>query len=358
MAVKVNPALIKEIKKYGAFDISACFNCGNCTAICPLSKEDISFPRKMIRLVQIGNEKEVLSSIEPWMCYYCGECSSTCPRQAYPGEFMMSLRRYLISKYDITGVSEMFYKYPFIQNILVVLLFVISFFLFLNYKGDFQKLAAVIEFAFPVYVTAAIGGYVYKMYKHTIIDKFKKFVLSFNLSNIKETIYHGLTQINFIGCSEKDYIRWIAHLLVMTAYILTLIISNLHLLEPLKKHYTFTDIQTYLVLYAGFGIVAGGFIMMIRRFFKKVQSSIFSHSTDWLFVIMLFMIGLTLLSTIVANILLGPDSYIVNILYKLNIAIEIAWIVVIVPFTKWIHIFFRPLAIYLYNLRREKLQTL
>lgn len=354
MSVKVDPEIIKEIKKYGAFDISACFNCGNCTAICPLSNEDLSFPRKIIRLVQIGNKKEIISSLEPWMCYYCGECSSTCPRQAYPGEFMMSIRRYLISVYDITGISKIFYMKPIIQNIVVILIFFISFFIFMNYKGDFQQLVGIIESSFPIYVSIAIVFYVYNMYKHTIFDRFKKLYLSFSISNIRKTIYHGLTQINFIGCSEKDYTRWIAHLLVMSAYILMLIISNLHVFEPLKKRYTFADIQTYLVFYSGFGIVIGGLIMIVRRLFKKVPSSMFSHSTDWLFVIMLFVIGLTLLFTMISNMILGPNSSVVNLLYKLNIAVEISWISVVVPFTKWIHIFFRPMAIYLYNLKKEK----
>jgi len=352
--MKVNTKLLKEVKEYGSFDISACFNCGNCTAVCPLSKEDSSFPRKMIRYAQIGAEKEIESSLEPWMCYYCGECSDTCPRQAYPGEFMMSLRRYLISKYDVTGISRFFYKFPWVQNLLVIFSFAFSLIFFLNYSGDFQELAAKIEMAFPVYVTLAIIGYVFTMYRKTIFEKAKKFLVSFDFSNIKETLIHGLTQKNFTGCSDTDWTRYIAHLLVMSGYTLTLIISNLHLLEPLKKQYNFTSIETLLVFYAGFAVIAGGAIMMIRRIVKKVQSSKFSHSTDWLFVVMLFLIGATTLATHISNIILGSESQIVSLLYKINIAVEIAWIIVVVPFTKWIHIFFRPMAVYLYNLKKEK----
>lgn len=352
--MKFNPDFLKEVKKYGAFDISKCFNCGNCTAICPLSKEDSSFPRKMIRYAQIGAEKEIEASLEPWMCYYCGECSNTCPRQAYPGEFMMSLRRYLISKYDITGISKFFYRFPWIQNVLTIGVFAVSLTFFLNYKGDFQSLAAKIELAFPIYVTGAIIAYLFTFYRKTIVDKAKKFVLSFDFSNIKETLIHGLTQKNFVACSDADLTRWISHLLVMSGYVMTLIISNLHLLEPLKIDYSIFDIRTLMVFYASFGILVGGFLMIFRRIEKKVPSSKFSHSTDWLFVIMLFLIGISTLSTHIANMLVGSSSEIVALLYKINIAIEMAWIVIVVPFTKWIHIFFRPAAIYFYNLKREK----
>jgi len=44
--LKINPEFVNGLKKFGAVDINACYNCGNCTAICPLSDEDNSFPRK------------------------------------------------------------------------------------------------------------------------------------------------------------------------------------------------------------------------------------------------------------------------------------------------------------------------
>jgi ferredoxin len=111
MSIPVNPHLLDEIKKYGAFDISACFNCGNCTAVCPLSENGASFPRKMIRFGQIGVKSEILKAKEPWLCYYCAECSETCPRQAEPGEYMASLRRYQIATLDVTGLGKLMYKH-------------------------------------------------------------------------------------------------------------------------------------------------------------------------------------------------------------------------------------------------------
>ena len=39
---------------FGAFDIDACFNCGNCTAVCPLSEADASLPAAHDPLGQLG----------------------------------------------------------------------------------------------------------------------------------------------------------------------------------------------------------------------------------------------------------------------------------------------------------------
>lgn len=111
MTIKVNPKVLDDIRKYGAFDISACFNCGNCTAVCPLSEGDASFPRKMIRYGQIGAREEIIKAKEPWLCYYCAECSETCPRQAEPGEYMAAVRRYQIASLDPTGLGKLMYKH-------------------------------------------------------------------------------------------------------------------------------------------------------------------------------------------------------------------------------------------------------
>jgi ferredoxin len=112
VAIEVEPGFIDEAARYGAFDIKACFNCGNCTAVCPLSEEGASFPRRLIRLGQIGAREAILNAPEPWLCYYCGECSETCPRQAEPGEYLASLRRYQIASLDPTGLGSLLYRSP------------------------------------------------------------------------------------------------------------------------------------------------------------------------------------------------------------------------------------------------------
>ena len=110
MATRVDPNLLAELKAYGAVGIEKCFNCGNCTAICPLTSDDYPFPRNMIRMTQIGLKDELSQSLDPWLCYYCGECSETCPKGAEPGETMMAARRWLTAQYDWTGLSGKVYK--------------------------------------------------------------------------------------------------------------------------------------------------------------------------------------------------------------------------------------------------------
>ncbi len=112
MTALADLGLYPELQQYGATDMSACFSCGNCTAICPLSENDATFPRRMIRYAQVGMKDALLSSKELWSCYHCGECSDSCPTQADPGEFMAAARRYAIASYDVTGLARLMYLRP------------------------------------------------------------------------------------------------------------------------------------------------------------------------------------------------------------------------------------------------------
>lgn len=110
MEEKVNPKLVSDIRQFGRFDVSGCFNCASCTVICPSSDSRSPFPRRSMRYATLGLKNSLRSDLEPWLCYYCGDCSTTCPREAEPGESMMTLRRYLTVLYDWTGLSGKLYR--------------------------------------------------------------------------------------------------------------------------------------------------------------------------------------------------------------------------------------------------------
>ena len=121
-ATTLDLGLYPEIQRYGAADISACFSCGTCTASCPLSQTDSTFPRRIIRYAQLGMKDALLSSKELWSCYQCGECAETCPTQADPSEFMAATRRYAIASYDRTRIARTMYTQPVVAISFAVLL--------------------------------------------------------------------------------------------------------------------------------------------------------------------------------------------------------------------------------------------
>jgi heterodisulfide reductase subunit C len=139
--------LYPELQRYGATDISACFSCGTCTASCPLSQTDSTFPRRIIRYAQLGMKDALLSSKELWSCYQCGECAETCPTQADPSEFMAATRRYAIASYDRTRIARTMYTRPVVATGLAVLLAAFfALFMFSFHGPQSSESLAIFEF--------------------------------------------------------------------------------------------------------------------------------------------------------------------------------------------------------------------
>ena len=122
MTAQVDAGLYADLKRFGAADVSACFSCGTCTAICPLSDGDATFPRRIIRYAQVGMKDQLLSSKELWSCYQCAECTDSCPTGAGPSEFMAATRRYAIASYDKTRLARTMYLHPVVGTLIALAL--------------------------------------------------------------------------------------------------------------------------------------------------------------------------------------------------------------------------------------------
>lgn len=78
----LDPNFKYEISKVpGGENILSCFQCGTCSAVCPVSAKDERYdPRKIIRMALLGMRKEVLSSDFLWLCSTCYSCHERCPQ--------------------------------------------------------------------------------------------------------------------------------------------------------------------------------------------------------------------------------------------------------------------------------------
>jgi heterodisulfide reductase subunit C len=94
-AIKSDPTLLAEVRKFGEFNTNACYQRGSCTISGDLIGDFVSFPRRTIRYILLGLKKLLLGSLDPWLCCSCGNCSATCARQKELGEPMLTLQRYI-----------------------------------------------------------------------------------------------------------------------------------------------------------------------------------------------------------------------------------------------------------------------
>jgi heterodisulfide reductase subunit C len=56
-----------------------CLACGTCSSGCPLTGVSGFDPRKIVRMVLLGRDRELIESKLPWLCTLCGKCEHACP---------------------------------------------------------------------------------------------------------------------------------------------------------------------------------------------------------------------------------------------------------------------------------------
>ncbi len=371
MAERVDANLVYEVEKFGKGAWNDCFHCGNCTATCPLTEQGFLFPRKSYSDIQMGLKDSLTSSIEPWLCYYCGDCSTKCPRDANPAETMMILRRYLTAVYDWTGLSKKFYTSHWLEfvAILVIGTIVTLMFTVLNPNGIVTSLnpegGVKLNEMFPVHwvhlgdmiMAAGIGGLLitnilHMWYLVILRDKSIKIPFKSYILGVKDLIIHFSTQKRFNKCDDKKY--WFSHWFLMTSYVImfTMIVGFLPWFQTEKIHAWFHP-QRILGYYATLGLFVGLFYFFKGRIKRDKQIFKFSHLSDWLFIILLF---LTTLSGILLHFFrINGMPYQTYYMYIIHMAVLVPMLVIEVPFSKWSHLAYRPFTVYFSYLKKTAL---
>ncbi len=339
---KVNPEFANDLAKYGVEDFTACFNCGNCTAICSLSTNESSFPREMIRYSSLGLEDEISASLKPWGCYYCGECSVECPRKANPGELMMTLRKWLSVKYDWTGLSGLFYKYlpVTITAMILILAGVIVFADSVGFDldkmlhfGHWFEMSAIAAVFVSIFIPNLSRMWYFTVIKPKIKVRFKTYFTA-----LGDLFVHMFTQKRARDCDD-NYFRWLEHLVLVFSYLL-LLFTTVFL--------NWFETENIFIIILGY--IESAFIFIITvdfindRLKKKIALAKHSQPSDWFFVIWLLLMGLSAFGVrlfIDLNIL--KNNY---WMYLFHLTVLAQWAIIIVPFGKWTHFLYRSFAMY------------
>jgi quinone-modifying oxidoreductase subunit QmoC len=371
MSTRVDPSLLDEIKTYGAVSPEACFNCGNCTAICPLTDDEHPFPRGTVRLLQMGLRDRLLENTDPWLCYYCGDCTRTCPKGAEPAETMMAARRWLTAQYDRSGLgAELYTSERAVFRLIAryVLLTLIVFVIYHLITGFDRIVTARVElntFA-PVMLVWAfvlvhftllamrLGTNAWNMARRIMRSTAEtvSIPVSVYASEFKTFVVHFLTQKRWRDCNETDRSRWLKHVLLVSGYVTMLV-----LVVPLLWWFQTDNIyplyhpQRWLGYYATIALVYGASEILIGRYRKREEIHRFSHPTDWLFPSFILVGAVT--GILVHIFRYAGWAWPTYIIYVIHLMAMFAMLDTEVGIGKWTHLVYRPLALYLEAVKRR-----
>ena len=366
MSTRLDPQLLHEFKEYGAIGVEKCFNCGNCTAICPLASDEYNFPRDVIRRVQIGQKERLIESLDPWLCYYCGDCSETCPKGAEPGETMMAARRWLTAQYDWTGLARKFYTSLTWELGSIALVGLLVVWIIAMFHGPLVTDRVELNTFAPIHIVhladwIMAGALVFfittnvlRMYWLTMRKSELQIPFKLYITEAWQLILHGLTQKRWATCAEDETdekaknskrTSWIIHMLLASGYALMLVLIVFFLSWfQTDNIYPLYHPQRWLGYYATIVLLLGAGRALWGRIKKEAEMHRFSHPSDWIFPILLLVVTLTgILQHAFRYWGLPLATYYT---YVVHLAFTAPMLILEVPFGKWAHLYYRPLAIY------------
>ena len=90
--------LVRRIEEISGQDMLACYQCGACSAGCPVAFAMDMLPSQVIRLVQLGQVEEALESETIWFCAACQTCYARCPKGVDLSRIMEALREIALQR--------------------------------------------------------------------------------------------------------------------------------------------------------------------------------------------------------------------------------------------------------------------
>jgi len=119
-SIALGPAneFLAFVQRHTGESITACYQCGKCSAGCPTAYAMDLTPRQIMRAIQLGLRDEVLGSSAIWLCVSCQTCSLRCPREIDIAKVIESLRQVSLSEGRTPGQKDVATLYKsFMQDV-------------------------------------------------------------------------------------------------------------------------------------------------------------------------------------------------------------------------------------------------
>ena len=101
---------IDKVERISGQSLLSCYQCGKCSAGCPIVSEMDLTPSQVIRYSQLGIDDQLLSSKAIWLCSTSLTCNVRCPKGVRIAEVFESLRQILLRQgkdhLDINAIPQ------------------------------------------------------------------------------------------------------------------------------------------------------------------------------------------------------------------------------------------------------------
>jgi heterodisulfide reductase subunit C len=103
----VSSAFIKKVERISGQDLRACYQCGNCSAGCPMARHMDVLPSQIIRFARLGLEQALLEAKSIWTCVSCLTCNTRCPKGVKVAEVIEAVRQVLLrTRHDHVNLDQ------------------------------------------------------------------------------------------------------------------------------------------------------------------------------------------------------------------------------------------------------------
>lgn len=69
-----------------------CYQCGKCSAGCPMAVETSLRPHDIMRMINLDKRDKLMENDSIWLCLTCETCAARCPNQCDPARMIDNLR--------------------------------------------------------------------------------------------------------------------------------------------------------------------------------------------------------------------------------------------------------------------------
>ncbi|MBI5886117.1 MAG: 4Fe-4S dicluster domain-containing protein [Deltaproteobacteria bacterium] len=89
---------VKHIERVTGEDLKHCYQCGKCSAGCPVSYLMEVPPSRVMRLLQLGRVDDVEAANTMWVCVGCVQCYARCPKGCSVASVLEGMRQIQLRK--------------------------------------------------------------------------------------------------------------------------------------------------------------------------------------------------------------------------------------------------------------------